>query len=297
MNPETWSEATKNYMAYIGLALMVLYVIRSIINPDPRRVLHDHVMYLHGTLGTGKTAIAAHWAASLQAPPPLTRRLVLKLFRRQLPPVPPIYSSFELAGAKPLDLRSGIWPTERGARIIIDEVLLLEGNGLLPVAWFAKGCTLARQMGQQVLILSQASRVEGKFKKFQGTFGLWLRVTGVSIRPWGRLVFVRYASEPFRRMPKGHKAYGQKLALVWVPKSAFQSYNSRKIYGYTAELDGSWLDLDMSANAATVDNQGNPVLPVGGAAHVYGRSPDAAHVTPTKPKRVHRVKKAAAPAK
>lgn len=276
--------------AIVVVALVLL--VRHFVNPDPRRVLSDHVMYLHGTLGTGKTAIAAHWSATLQARPPLSTRFVARLFRRPLPTAPVVYASFELAGALPLDLRSGIWPTERGARIIIDEVLLLEGNGLLPVAWFAKGCTLARQMGQQVLILSQASRVEGKFKKFQGTFGLWLRVTGISIRPWGRLVFVKYAGEPFRRMPRGHKAYGQKLAFVWVPRSAFESYNSRKIYGYTAELDGSWLDLGLAENGSTVDNQGQEVLPVGGAAHVYAQSADAAHVTPKK-KRVHRVKRAA----
>lgn len=263
----------------------VLFVtIRGLLNPDPRKIISDHVVYIHATLGMGKTALAAHWVRSVLARSWVDVALA-RVLRRQLALLPVVYSTFELVGAEPLDLRSGVWPSTRGAKIVIDELLLLESNDLVPLPWFSRGCTLARQLGQQVCIISQASRLPNRLRKFQGTVGLWVTMKGVSFGKRGRLVIVKRATEPFVRRTKGFKAEGQKTSLVWVPGVVFAGYNSRKIYGYTVDLDGSWLDLEAASNAVGVDNQG--------AAHVPPtRSEAGAAHAPKKP-RVHRVKRAA----
>lgn len=240
----------------VCVLLLVVFALRMWVNPDPRRVMDDHVMYIHATLGMGKTALAAHWARRVLHPYSWFDRLLSLATRRPLKPVPLVYSTFDLAGCTPLDLRAGGWPSERGAKIVIDEILLLESNDLLPVEWFSRGCTLARQLGQQVVLISQASRLPNRLRKFQGTVGTWYTMKGVSVGKLGRLVICKRATEPFVRRTKGFRADGQKTSLIWVPGAVFRSYNSRKIYGYTVDTDGSWIDLQTAANAAGVDNQG-----------------------------------------
>lgn len=258
---------------WVFVAVMFV-IIRGLFNPDPRKIISDHVVYIHATLGMGKTALAAHWVRAVVSRS-WADPLISRLLRRPLPALPVVYSTFDLACADPLDLRSGVWPSTRGAKIVIDELLLLESNDLVPLAWFSRGCTLARQLGQQVCIISQASRLPNRLRKFQGTVGLWVTMKGVSFGRAGRLLIVKRATEPFVRRTKGFKAEGQKTSMVWIPGRVFSSYNSRKIYGYTVDLEGNWIDLEAASNAVGVDNQG--------AAHAPVK---------LKPKRVHRVKRA-----
>lgn len=266
---------------WVFIAVMFV-TIRGLLNPDPKSIISDHVVYIHATLGMGKTALAAHWVRSVLARS-WVDGLLARVLCRPLPPLPVVYSTFELVGAEPLDLRSGVWPSTRGAKIVIDELLLLESNDLVPLPWFSRGCTLARQLGQQVCIISQASRLPNRLRKFQGTVGLWVTMKGVSFGRRGRLVIVKRATEPFVRRTKGFKADGQKTSVVWIPGVVFAGYNSRKIYGYTVDLDGSYIDFQTEENAQGVDNQG--------AAHVPSARARGAAYAPKKP-RVHRVNRA-----
>ena len=248
-------------LPHIGIIIFCLcLLVRAWINPDPRRLMDDHVMYVSATLGMGKTGLAAHWAQQFLKPRPLFDRLLFRLARRPLPEPVPVYSTFVMFGCRPLDLRDGGWPTERGAKIIIDEILLLESNDLLPVEWFSRGCTLARQLEQQVVLISQASRLPNKLKKFQGTIGLFLTMKGFAIGKLGRVIVLKRASEPFIRRAKGFKADGQKKVIIFIPRRAFDSYISRKIYGYTVDTAGEWLDISMNAS------EGAAPTPVGQAA-------------------------------
>lgn len=275
----------------LGACLLValVMVVRAWLNPDPRRLFNDHVHFISATLGMGKTALAAHWVAAVLRPPSAFVLFLLRTMRKVPKPLPVVYSTFVLTGATPLDLTSGKWPTTRGAKIVIDEYLLLESNDLIPMEWLSKGLTLARQLGQQVAVISQSSRLPSRHKKFQGTIGLYMTMKGVSFGKLGRLVIVKRAQEPFIRRPKGFKADGQKTSFVWVPGSVFASYTSRMIFGYTVDLDGRWLDVLDGENMAAeqleqaVSAAHAPTVPEGGrrGARAVG-----------KPRRVHRVKSA-----
>lgn len=265
--------------------VLVSMALKLWFNPDPRKIVGDHVVYIHATLGMGKTALAAHWVHRVLNPYNPLHRLLSALYRRPLRPVPVVFATFELRGARPLSLGAP-WPSERGAKIVIDEILLLESNDLLRIEWFSRGCTLARQLGQQVVLISQASRLPPKLRKFHGTIGLFVTMKGVSFGSLGRIIFTKRAAEPFVRRSKGFKADGQKTAAVWIPGSVFTTYNSRKIYGYTVDEAGQWIDREAETNAAGVNNQG--------AAYAPEAKPTAAAHEPLKlkPKRVHRVKRA-----
>ena len=230
------------------IVVAVMWLI-TVINPRPSRVFTDHVHYIHATLGKGKTALAAHYAAELQRQEPKIDRWLRKLLKKPPKAQCPIYSTFVLDGARPLNLREARWPQEAGALIIIDEILLLESNDLLPAQWFSRGCTLARQLQQQVILISQASRLPRKLDKYKGTVGLWLIVDGISL-PSGRIVVVTRSGEPFVRRARGHRSHGSQRYIMWIPASVFKRYDSRRIYGYTCDNSGDWIDTDMSVNDA-----------------------------------------------
>lgn len=234
--------------AFWAMIFVVFLWVITIVNPHPSKIFTDHVHYIHATLGKGKTALAAHYAAELQRESRLDKWL-RKLLKKPPKKLRSIYSTFVLDGTQPLNLKEARWPDEAGALIIIDEILLLESNDLLPAQWFSRGCTLARQLQQQVILISQASRLPRKLDKYKGTIGLWMIVDGISF-PSGRLVFVTRSGEPFVRRARGHKSHGSQRFIMWIPSSVFGSYNSRRIYGYTCDNDGDWIDPDMSINDA-----------------------------------------------
>lgn len=215
---------------YIFSAFICLIGVFSSFVPSSRAMFTDHVHFVHATLGAGKTSLVVAFALQEMK---RNDRLV--------------YSTFFLEGAKPLNLREKTWPNERGALIIIDELLLLDSNNLIPLQWFSRGATLCRQLGQQLVIISQDSRLPNRLRPFRGTIGLYLTMTGFK---WfgGRLIILKRSCEPFVRRSKGFKAAGQKTAYIYLNQNVFKAYNSRMIYGYTVDNQLNWLTEDDLAN-------------------------------------------------
>lgn len=195
--------------------LAIIVFVASQLAGAPSRIL-DHVTYLSGTLGTGKTSYVALVAAELR--------------RREIP----YLATFALKGAIPFDLDLDEWPEEEGIVIFLDELLLLEANDFIDWGKFSDGLALARQKGQQVVILSQAHRPG--WGKVTGTIGTYCIIRGFSFGKLGRLVQIRRSSEPFTRI-NGYKAPGIVRTWHWIPGSIFATYNSKLIYGYTCDKE------------------------------------------------------------
>lgn len=202
------------WLFYAILLFCLLYVV-SQLSSSPSRVL-DHVTYLSGTLGTGKTSFASLIAAECRKNGT------------------DYYSTFCLNGAIPLDLDTDPWPSESGIFIILDELLLLEANSFIDWGKFSDGLALARQKGQRVLILSQAHRPG--WGKLTGTIGVFCIIRGWSLGRLGRIVQIRRSSEPFTRL-YGFKAPNQHRSWHWIPSRVFDDYDSKLIFGYTCNSE------------------------------------------------------------
>jgi hypothetical protein len=202
-------------MIWILAALVLGGVLFLAINiaGSPSRLL-DHVTYISGTLGTGKTSYAALVARECRA--------------KNID----YYSTFVLDGAFPLDLDLDEWPETPQITIILDELLLLEANKFIDWGKFADGLALARQKEQRVIILSQAHRPG--WGKVSGTIGTYGIVRGWSLGMIGRLIQMRRSSEPFSRIA-GYRAPGTVRSWHWIPASVFKDYNSKMIFGYTCD--------------------------------------------------------------
>lgn len=198
-----------------SVVLFIVFILAGAVLGSPSRIL-DHVTYISGTLGTGKTSYAA---------------LVARECRKR---GISYYSTFALEGAVPYDLDADEWPEEAGITIILDELLLLEANKFIDWGKFADGLALARQKEQRVIILSQAHRPG--WGKVSGTIGTYCIVRGWSFGKLGRLIQMRRSSEPFTRI-MGYKAPGTLRTWHWIPGSVFAEYRSKLIFGYTCDID------------------------------------------------------------
>lgn len=188
----------------------------STVNGDPLPLL-DNVTYISGTLGTGKTGLGASIAERF-----------LKKYRKG-------YSTFELKGVEKFDLFEDEWPEEENIFIIIDELLIMQGNGMIDEGKFLDGCALARQKNQRLILISQHHRPD--FGRANATIGVYILMSGISFPPFGRLCWIKYSSSPFTRI-MGFKGVGTKRKLLWIPGRVFKSYNSRHIWGYTISKEG-----------------------------------------------------------
>lgn len=202
------------WFLYFFILAAVFWLV-AVLFGSPSRIL-DHVTYVSGTLGTGKTSYAALVAREC-------RRKGIKY-----------YSTFDLKGATPYDLDADEWPDEAQITIILDELLLLEANKFVDWGKFSDGLALARQKEQRVIILSQAHRPG--WGKVSGTIGTYAIVRGWSFGKLGRLIQMRRSSEPFTRM-FGYKAPGILRSWHWIPGSVFSEYRSKLIFGYTCDKD------------------------------------------------------------
>lgn len=278
-----------------GSFVLVLAFFLKVFQGDPMRWL-GHITYISGALGTGKTSFVALVASIL-------RRRKIKF-----------YSTFALEGATPFDLSEDEWPQEADIFIFLDELLALEEQDFIDFGQLSDGLAFARQKGQKVILLSQSHRPQ--WGKLSGTIGVYCVTKGITLGPFGRLNFMRWASEPFTRM-HGFRAPGALRSFIWIPASVFRSYNSKLIFGYTCLPDLSPIprheleprrirraarrllrkerarlmakeeaariqqyEAQLAANAA---HETTAASAVGGAAHV--------EPLPRKP-RVHRVKRA-----
>lgn len=211
----------------IGIAL-ALPLILSLLNPPTRKIFDSYVHFISGPLGASKTGLVTQFARDMMADPKMSEWK--------------IFTTYVCDQTIPFDLRLGIWPNVPKALIIIDEYLLLESNDMIPLEVLSFGSTLARQLEQQIVIISQHSRLAKRHQKFQGTIGAFFTVKSFPVFRYGRIAFVVKSAEPFIRRAKGYKAAGQKFMFKWIPASTYNSYVSRKIYGYTANAKGDWLN-------------------------------------------------------
>lgn len=210
-----------------SMMLCLAFFILKMFTTSPAKVL-DHVTYLSGTLGTGKSGFGS---------------LCARIFVKQKMDV---YCTFALLGTIPFDLFYDPWPTDSNIAIILDEMLLLEANDFIDWGKFSDGLALARQKGQIVIILSQAHRPG--WGKLSGTIGTYAIVRGMSFGNLFRIVRIQRSSEPFVRM-NGFKSKGVLSSFHIIPGSCFRSYNSKMIFGYTCDKQlKKFSEDDMTAN-------------------------------------------------
>lgn len=217
-------------LTYIGYAIGLLGLlpwILGFINRSSADIFDSHVHFIHAPLGHGKTSVVMQFINDTFDDPKMSEWKVL--------------TTFHAEGTIPFDLRLGVWPSVENAIIVIDEYLLLESNNMIPLEILSLGATLARQLKQKIIIISQHSRLATRHAKFQGTIGAFFVIRSAKL-PFkqGRIAMMKKSGEPFRRGSKGYKASGQKTFLKWIKAETFTSYESRKIYGYTCNLNGEW---------------------------------------------------------
>jgi hypothetical protein len=220
---------------FIGMGLTVIF-IAGLFRP----VKLDHVNYISGGLGAGKTSLAV-WLA------------VTRYRKREAV----IISNFQLEGVPhiPLDTTDSRWPRVRGAIIILDEMLQLHGRKKLQPEWFAEGLTMARQFEQTVLILSQ-THLPRFMQAYRGTIGQFIVVQGISFGKLGRLIMVRRSAEQFERR-KGYKGLNIVRSMHWVPGWAWKMYHT------PLRIHGLWMpELEAQADDETARAWAVAGLPV-----------------------------------
>lgn len=202
--------------AYLtGCVLLVLAAILKFYFGNPFKWL-GHTLYLSGTLGAGKTSYAAYVA-----------RHYRKKGKR-------IYSTFALEGAVPFDISVDPWPQEPNTVLILDEMLALKKQKFYDEGTLADGLAFARQKSQLVIILSQTHLSD--LGDLDGTIQVFAVTKGISLGRLGRINIMKFSSEKFRRT-HGFKSPGAVVSFVFIPFSVYGDYNSKKIYGYTANKD------------------------------------------------------------
>lgn len=265
-------------LEWIGYLIGVVGLLpwfMGFINRSSANIFDSHVHFIHAPLGNGKTSVVMQYVNDTFADPKMADWKIL--------------TTFYAEGTIPFDLRLGVWPSVENAIIVIDEYLLLESNDMIPLEILSLGATLARQLGQKIIIISQHSRLATRHQKFQGTIGAFFIIRSMKL-PFklGRMAMMKKSGEPFRRASKGYKASGQRTFLKWIKADTFSSYQSRKIYGYTCDLNGDWTQeankrlvswdeyRSLLVQAAADDLAGRPVSPVGAVGPERSVSPGSA---------------------
>lgn len=216
MSTDMWSNWPWYY--YIPGTLIILLAVLSAMTAHPVKML-SWVNYLSGTLGTGKTSFVA--------------LISTYLYERGIP----YYATFELFGAIPFDLSTDDWPEDEGCWIFIDETLLMKSVDFLPDDKMGVGCTLARQNNQHLVLIGQGHRPSFN-KKYWGTIGLWLHVSGFTWFRAGRVIQMRRSEDPFNRT-RGFRNHSMKRSFHFIPAAVFSLYNSRRIFGLTVDKEGN----------------------------------------------------------
>lgn len=200
-----------------AFGIFLLFWLWDATRPNPLRLI-AHVNYISGTLGTGKTSFVALCA----------RHLRKKKIR--------FYSTFQLEGAIPFNMDTDDWPDDEGVWIFIDELLALESKGFIDKEKLADGCAFARQNEQYLIFLSQNHRPDFP-RPIWGTIQRWFIVSSINAFG-GKISMLRRSDNPFIRR-QSFKGENVKRFFFFIPGSIFKSYNSKVIYGYTYNSDGT----------------------------------------------------------
>ena len=145
-----------------------------------------------------------------------------------------VFTNFPCSFARKLVVGEA-WPDVRGAIIILDELLFLDGLGLVPKDWITTALPFVRKRRQQVFLISQGHRLpldkkaQNTVTRFTFMRALFPAALADVLAPIiGHWYVERSSSEPFVRQ-WGIRSPGLSVRLRVVPKRFLAMYDTSDV--------------------------------------------------------------------